>query len=744
MDLSVPDTVDNRYKVLEVIGTGAMATVYAAEDTRLGRKVALKILRPEQAQDDTFRARFKREAEAVASLNNPAIVAVYDTGSYNPSQDGGESASSEEGTAIPYIVMEYVEGHTLRSILSRGGHLPVRDALGYSEQLLGALQYSHSMGIIHRDIKPANIMVLERTSEDIAKGQPGQIKVMDFGISRAIEEAGEALTKANVVMGSARYMSPEQVSGKEVDARSDLYSAACVIYEMIAGRSPFDAESNVDLAAKHLSDIPEPPSKFTPLEVPAGLDAVILKGLAKNPDERYQSAAEFAQALVSVVRPGEETVVQDAAMTTAFVPSATTASLGEDYAPYTTSITEASVEDGGLNGFFEYEDDEELYDDEEYAEYDESSPRKRAWVRFLVGTLIAALLFFSVGSVLYYQNKLNEVPQVPVPAVVNVSRDDAENQLRNLGFVLEYRQGYSDNVKKGDVISVEPGVGSKVNKGSTVVVTVSNGPEKVKLPDNLQGQSEAYVRNALKDLGLVDGRVSTVESASVPAGMVVELSPEKGSTDDKGAQTVEAGSTVNIVLSSGKVKVPSLVGLTKDQAIAALTAQDVLLNTNIETVQTNERPAGTVISQSSAAGTLVAQNSTVTIRVAATPTQTTAPTTAATQPAAATGNQNATTGNQQRSTAANQQATQPAAATGNQNATTGNQQRSTAANQQATQPAAATGNQNATTGNQNQQRSTATATPAPAASATAGTRTIQGTNANTNANNANNANANAR
>ena len=687
MDLSVPDTVDNRYKVLEVIGTGAMATVYAAEDTRLGRKVALKILRPEQAQDDTFRARFKREAEAVASLNNPAIVAVYDTGSYNPSQDGGESASSEEGTAIPYIVMEYVEGHTLRSILSRGGHLPVRDALGYSEQLLGALQYSHSMGIIHRDIKPANIMVLERTSEDIAKGQPGQIKVMDFGISRAIEEAGEALTKANVVMGSARYMSPEQVSGKDVDARSDLYSAACVIYEMIAGRSPFDAESNVDLAAKHLSDTPEPPSKFTPLEVPAGLDAVILKGLAKNPDERYQSAAEFAQALVSVVRPGEETVVQDAAMTTAFVPSATTASLGEDYAPYTTSITEASVEDGGLNGFFEYEDDEELYDDEEYAEYDESSPRKRAWVRFLVGTLIAALLVFSVGSVLYYQNKLNEVPQVSVPAVVNVSRDDADNQLRNLGFVLDYRTAYSDNIKKGDVISVEPGVGSKVNKGSTVTVTVSSGPEKVKLPDNLQGQSEAYVRNALKDLGLVDGRVSTVESASVPAGMVVELSPEKGSTDDKGAQTVEAGSTVNIVLSSGKVKVPSLVGLTKDQAIAALTAQDVLLNTNIETVQTNERPAGTVLSQSSAAGTLVAQNSTVTIRVAATPTQTTAPTTAATQ------------------------------------------------------PAATTGNQNATTGNQNQQRSTATATPAPAASATAGTRTIQGTNANTNANNAN---ANAR
>lgn len=683
MDLSVPDTVDNRYKVLEVIGTGAMATVYAAEDTRLGRKVALKILRPEQAQDETFRARFKREAEAVASLNNPAIVAVYDTGSFDPSQSYGVDEAAGKPTLIPYIVMEYVEGHTLRTILSRGGHLPVRDALGYAEQLLGALQYSHSMGIIHRDIKPANIMVLARTSEDIAKGQPGQIKVMDFGISRAIEEAGEALTKANVVMGSARYMSPEQVSGKEVDARSDLYSAACVIYEMIAGRSPFDAESNVDLAAKHLSDTPEPPSKFTPLEVPAGLDAVILKGLAKNPNDRYQSAAEFEQALVSVIRPGEETVAQDAAMTTAFVPPATTASLGEDYAPYTTSITEASVEDGGLNGFFDYEEGEEPYEDEEYTEYDEGSPRKRAWTRFLVGILIAALLAFSVGSVLYYQNKLNEVPQVPVPAVVNVSRDDADNQLRNLGFVLDYRTAYSDSIKKGNVISVEPGVGSKVNKGSTVTVTVSSGPEKVKLPDNLQGQSEAYVRNALKDLGLVDGRVSTVESASVPAGMVVELSPEKGSTDDKGAQTVEAGSTVNIVLSSGKVKVPSLVGLTKDQAIAALTAQDVLLNTNIETVQTTERPAGTVLSQSSAAGTLVPQNSTVTIRVAATPTQTTAPTQQATQPATSTGNQ-------QRQ--ATQQATQPATSTGNQNTTTGNQQ------------------------------------PTASASASANTRTIQGNN----------------
>ena len=254
MDLLVPETVDGRYKVLDVIGTGAMATVYAAEDIRLGRKVAMKILRPEQAQDKTFRSRFKREAEAVASLNNPGIVAVYDTGAYSPSDPnsgyGVDDAADDDEAKIPYIIMEYVDGRTLRSVLSSGGYIPVRDAVGYAEQLLSALKYSHSMGIIHRDIKPANIMVLPRTEEDAAKGQPGQIKVMDFGIARAIEEAGEALTKANVVMGSARYMSPEQVSGKEVDARSDLYSAACVLYEMVAGRSPFDAETNVDLAAK--------------------------------------------------------------------------------------------------------------------------------------------------------------------------------------------------------------------------------------------------------------------------------------------------------------------------------------------------------------------------------------------------------------------------------------------------------------------------------------------------------------
>ena len=303
MDLLVPDMVDDRYKVLDVIGTGAMATVYSAEDTRLGRKVAMKILRPEQAQDQTFRIRFKREAEAVASLNYPAIVAVYDTGAYSPTPttpqeygfEGGQPGA-EDGS-IPYIVMELVNGRTLREVLSSGAHLPVREAMAYADQLLGALQYSHDMGIIHRDIKPANIMVLPLTDEDISLGQSGKIKVMDFGISRALEEAGEALTKANVVLGSARYMSPEQVSGHEVDTRSDIYSAACVIYEMVAGRTPFDAESNVDLAAKHLSEAPQPPSAFSPLPVPPQLDAAIMRGLAKNPNERYQSADEFAQAL---------------------------------------------------------------------------------------------------------------------------------------------------------------------------------------------------------------------------------------------------------------------------------------------------------------------------------------------------------------------------------------------------------------------------------------------------------------
>ena len=431
---------------------------------------------------------------------------------------------------------------------------------------------------------------------------------------------------------------------------------------MVAGRSPFDAETNVDLAAKHLTETPAAPSTFSPLSVPPELDEVILRGLAKNPDDRYQTADEFSQAIRQgaglQVGGGMPQQVPDDSMTTAFAPleapaaGAAGTGTGEvDFDAYTTTMPQVStpVEDANLNGFF----DDDEYGGEEFVEEEEflpaEQPRKRTWVRFLVGLAIAASLLLGIGSFLYYQGKLNEVPQVAIPTVMNQSKDDAENQLRNAGFAVESRGAYSENVKKGDVISVSPGEGTKAAKGSTVSLTYSNGPERVTLPDNLQGQSEAYVRNALKELGLKDGRVSTVESASVPAGMVVSLEPEKAETDANGKTTIEAGSNVNLVLSSGKVKVPSLVGLTKDQAIEALTASDVLLNTNIETVQTSSAAPNTVISQSSAAGTLVAQNSTVTIRVAAAPAATASASPRATTPS--TNNNNNTQrqqGNQQQ------------------------------------------------------------------------------------------------
>lgn len=625
MDLMVPEIVDNRYRVIDIIGTGAMATVYSAEDTRLGRKVAIKILRPEQAQDKTFRIRFKREAEAVASLNYPAIVAVYDTGAYSPGQGNGAPDAppldEPEENRIPYIVMELLAGRTLRDILSSGAHLPVQESIAYAEQLLGALQYSHDKGIIHRDIKPANIMVLPLTEEDISMDRSGQIKVMDFGIARAMEAAGEALTKANVVLGSARYMSPEQVSGHEVDTRSDIYSAACVIYEMLAGRTPFDAESNVDLAAKHLSEVPQPPSAFSPLSIPPALDAAVMRGLAKNPHERYQSAEEFSQALQLALNPedGKATVAQDAfgnAIAAGTAAAAAEAAALPPYdeaeaeaAPFTDTVEPVSDEEAHLNDFFAQD-----YDScEEYVEPEPS--RRRSWMHFLVGALIAALIAFSIGSFLYYQNRLNEVPKVTVPSVTNVSKDDADNQLRNLGFSLEYKSDFSDKVKKGDIISVDPGPGSKVDKGSNVTLTVSNGPKNLSIPDDWHGQSEAYVRNAIKEMGLTDGRVSTVESPDVPAGMVVSVSDESGEVLEPGTN-VEAGQTVDLVLSSGKVKVPSLVGLTKDEAIAELTGPETRLSTKIETVQTNSAPSGTVVSQDISAGSLVNQNTEVTIRVA--------------------------------------------------------------------------------------------------------------------------------
>lgn len=652
MDQQVPETIDGRYEVGAVIGAGAMATVYEAVDTRLGRKVALKVLRPEHAQDVIFRARFQREAEAVAALNHPSIVGVYDTGSF-------ESGSGSAQVSVPFMVMELVRGASLRDVLA-AGELAQADAISYGAQILDALEYSHKAGIVHRDIKPGNVMVLPRTEEDLELGEPGQVKVMDFGIARAAEEAGEALTKANTVMGTARYISPEQARGETVDARSDVYSAACVVYEMVAGRSPFDAPTNVELAGKHLSETPQAPSVFAAEDVSPALDAAILKGLKKNPADRYQSAAEFSAALKDAESGILPHGVDDAPTEATVALAAGGAGLAGVGA---VAASKRETEEAGIGSFFDSAQseftDEELYG-YGYGQNAQQAKKKRrrsAWGKVLTTLLILLLAAFGVGSVLYYTAKLNEVPVHVVPAVQGMTKEEAENQLRNLNYTLKFVEEHSDEVEKGHVIKTSPATGLEAEEGTEITVTVSSGPSTLAVPGNLEGQSEQYVRSALEAAGFVAGRTTTVNSPTVPAGMVVGVAPESG-------ESAPAGSTVDIILSNGKVEVPALVGLTRDDAIAVLTSSETLLSTNIETVTTTAQPAGTVISQSAAAGTLIEQGSTVTIRVAVAPVPTAAPTTVApvptavaTQPAA-----QPTAANQPSAAATTQPAAQPSAA----------------------------------------------------------------------------------
>lgn len=618
MDQQVPETIDGRYEVGAVIGAGAMATVYEAVDTRLGRRVALKVLRPEHAQDVIFRARFQREAEAVAALNHPSIVAVYDTGSFEAGVGGSQ-------VSVPFMVMELVQGESLRDVLTAGG-VAQSDAIAYGAQILDALEYSHKAGIVHRDVKPGNVMVLPQTQEDRSLGEPGRVKVMDFGIARAAEEAGDALTKANTVMGTARYISPEQARGEAVDARSDVYSAACLVYEMVAGRSPFDAPTNVELAGKHLSEVPQAPSVFADEPVSPALDAAILKGLSKNPADRYQSAADFAAALKDAESGILPSGVDATEPTVALGAAGAAAALA-------AGSRQRETEEAGIGSFFDSAQseftDEELYG-YGYGQNAQQAKKKRrrsAWGKVLTTLLILLLAAFGISSVLYYQAKLNEVPMHVVPAVQGMPKAEAETELRNRNFVLKFVEEHSDQVEKGAVIKTSPATGLEAEEGTEITVTVSSGPSVLPIPGNLEGQSEQYVRTTLEAAGFVAGRTTTVNSPTIPAGMVVGVTPASG-------EKAPAGSTVDIILSNGKVTVPNLVGLTRDDAIAILTSPETLLSTNIETVTTASQPSGTVISQSAAAGTLIEQGSTVTIRVALAPVPTVAPTQAP-QPTAA-------------------------------------------------------------------------------------------------------------
>lgn len=593
--LNTDRILDGRYEVGELIGRGGMADVYLGRDSRLGRAVAIKVLRPDLARDPLFQSRFRREAQAVAGLNHASIVSVYDTGDQAP------ASGSPDDARLPFIVMEYVSGRTLRDLI-KSGDISIDEAIDYTLGVLSALEYSHRSGIVHRDIKPANVMVTH----------DGHVKVMDFGIARAIADSAATMTQTQAVIGTAQYLSPEQARGETVDARSDLYSAACLLFEMLAGRPPFVGDSPVSVAYQHVREAPPKASSFNSDVTPA-LDSVLEHALAKDRTERYQSAHDFRDALIAA-RNGTADPFRTAA--TQIVPRQP---VSPEPAPGDEPRTRAMarvLEGGPLTSMSADDLEEDGVLDLPSATGErgqERRGRRRAWI---ITLFVAVALLLAAGGVFAY-NLMNQPPPPPatatIPEVENMTQTEAINSLLELGFRAPVTEPqYSDTIEAGLAIGTEPEAGSSVALDSDITLLISQGPSAVQIPDTLPGMSEAQARDTLRLLGLQGGDSEPKNSPTVPEGRVIETKPGIGTS-------VQVGSTVDLVLSTGKVTVPNLVDTSVDEAKAYLADPAYGLGVAVEEVENSVVEPGTVTGQSAPAGSDVPQGSTITLTVAKAP-----------------------------------------------------------------------------------------------------------------------------
>jgi eukaryotic-like serine/threonine-protein kinase len=498
-----PRRLGGRYELGSVLGRGGMAEVYLAHDTRLGRTVAVKTLRADLARDPSFQARFRREAQSAASLNHPAIVAVYDTG-----EDYVDSVS------IPYIVMEYVDGSTLRELLHSGRRLLPERTLEMTVGILQALEYSHRAQIVHRDIKPANVM-LTRT---------GQVKVMDFGIARAMGDSGMTMTQTAAVIGTAQYLSPEQAKGEQVDARSDLYSTGCLLYELLAVRPPFVGDSPVAVAYQHVREEPQPPSNFDP-EITPEMDAIVLKALTKDPDYRYQSADEM-RADIEACLDGQP-VAAAAAMGAGGYggydgynnDQPTTALRAADQGGAQTSmLPPVNPDDGGYG-------------------YDDRPDRRRqkksntSTILLVVAGILVLIGAILIGRYIFSSTGDGSGGKVDVPNLVGTTMEEAQGRAENAEVELVVgSEEPCANQEKGKICSQVPSASEKMETGETVTVVVSTGAPKVEVPDVLE-KSEDSARKKLEDAGFTVN-VKTEESEKT-VDTVISQDPEGGSKVEK-------------------------------------------------------------------------------------------------------------------------------------------------------------------------------------------------------------------
>ncbi len=574
-----PRRLGGRYELGDLLGRGGMAEVRRAKDVRLDRDVAVKLLRVDLATDSTFQARFRKEAQSAAGLNHPNIVAVYDT---------GEEADPTTGVMVPYIVMELVLGHTLRDILRDGRRIVPERALEMTQGVLDALAYSHKAGIIHRDIKPANVMLTRN----------GTVKVMDFGIARAVSDTSSTMTATAAVIGTAQYLSPEQARGEVVDTRSDIYSTGCLLYELLTGRPPFNGDSPVSVAYQHVRELPVPPSQVDSLVTPE-MDAIVMKALAKDPANRYQTAVEM-RADISAALDGRALMapavaaMPDGEQATTVMP----AGVAED----------AMVRNGPARA----------------ADSQKKKMKRSTKVLIALASVVALALIVGLGFIFFPSTE-----KVAVPSVLTFNQAAAEEKITEAGLVSKVKEvaGPDDNTVN-TVTDQDPAAETEVEKGKTVTITINVGPNKLTIPNDLVGADVDAVVAQLEKQGFtnVSKEAATSEDTSAKANEVTSVNPAEGAS-------ITADTKITVYYATGKSTVPNLKGLTKEEATQ--TANNAGFQVNFDAAPTsNTDEVGKVTSQDPLANTVQSRGQTITVYIGtAAATTPTAPTSSNTESA---------------------------------------------------------------------------------------------------------------
>ena len=586
-----PSLADGRYRLGQLIGRGGMAEVHKAVDTRLGRTVAVKIMRSDLANDEVFLSRFRREAHSVALLNNPNIVSIYDSGEELLTDDQGNHER------VPYLVMEYVKGQTLRSILKENGALSQRDSEQVMLGMLNALEYSHHMGVIHRDIKPGNIMISEQ----------GIVKVMDFGIARAMDDSAATMTQSQGVVGTAQYLSPEQARGESVDMRSDLYSAGCVLYEMLTGRPPFNGDSAVAIAYQHVTEVATPPSTIVP-GLPKMWDSICAKAMAKDRQNRYATAAAFKSDILAFMNGGTPVAAAFNPLTDlANVKARRDAEQGTETA--TMPLTEE--ETAATQAFNPVQDPlnpaaASVATAERTATRKAQQKSKRR-KKIIIGAVLGAVLLVAIGLGAWTFMSRNRHPMAEVPTInAQMSRALVRDKVTAAGFQYQEKEDQDSAEPKGTFTKQSPKGGSMAPKGSTVTVWFSSGPKDTAIPD-VKGMNQQEARRALEKAGFkVSPAASVEDSQDVPKDHVTRTDPAAG-------QSVAKGTSILLYISSGMTKVPDLSGKTKDDATKIL--ESLHFNITISEQTSNSVSKDMVISTDPAAGSSIQQGAMITVNV---------------------------------------------------------------------------------------------------------------------------------